>query len=80
MRDFMDTLRAGGVPGAKHSLAARSSAFAAELDKWWLESQRKINPVMKIYSLFISDSCYSTNIVTLVPLCKLLFTFMRCTS
>lgn len=50
MRDFMDTLRASGVQtGGPNTLSPRDRQhFAAELDKWWLESQRKkINPVMK---------------------------------
>lgn len=43
MRDFMDTLRASGVQtGGPNSLSPRDRQhFAAELDKWWLESQRK---------------------------------------
>lgn len=42
MRDFMDTLRASGIQtGAGQSFAPRQTAFAAELDKWWLEVQRR---------------------------------------
>lgn len=43
MRDFMDTLRASGVQtGGPNTLSPRDRQhFAAELDKWWLESQRK---------------------------------------
>ncbi|AGR57530.1 TPA: YaiI/YqxD family protein [Salmonella bongori] len=43
MRDFMDTLRASGVQtGGPNTLSPRDRQhFAAELDKWWLETQRK---------------------------------------
>ena len=43
MRDFMDTLRASGIqPGGPDSLSSRDRQhFAAELDKWWLEVQRR---------------------------------------
>ena len=42
MRDFMDTLRASGIQtGGPDSLSQRDrQAFAAELEKWWLEVQR----------------------------------------
>ena len=40
--DFMDTLRASGIQtGGPDSLSQRDrQAFAAELEKWWLEVQR----------------------------------------
>lgn len=43
MRDFMDTLRASGIQtGGPDSLSSRDRQhFAAELDKWWLEVQRR---------------------------------------
>lgn len=43
MRDFMDTLRASGIQtGGPDSLSARDRQhFAAELEKWWLEVQRR---------------------------------------
>ncbi len=43
MRDFMDTLRASGIQtGGPDSLSPRDRQhFAAELDKWWLEVQRR---------------------------------------
>ncbi len=57
VRDFMNALRASGITnGGQLTLAARSSAFAAELDKWWLESQRKnksCNEKFTVYSFLI---------------------------
>ncbi|MTH46224.1 YaiI/YqxD family protein [Intestinirhabdus alba] len=43
MRDFMDTLRASGVQtGGPDALSPRDrQRFAAGLDAWWLEAQRK---------------------------------------
>ncbi len=43
MRDFMDTLRASGIQtGGPDSLSPRDRQhFAAELDNWWLEVQRR---------------------------------------
>lgn len=42
MRDFMDTLRANGVPDRPDSLSQRDrQQFAAELDKWLLEVKRR---------------------------------------
>lgn len=43
MRDFMDTLRASGIQtGGPDSLSPRDRQhFAAGLDRWWLEVQRR---------------------------------------
>jgi uncharacterized protein YaiI (UPF0178 family) len=43
MRDFMDTLRASGIQtGGPDSLSQRDrQQFAAQLDKWLLERQRR---------------------------------------
>ncbi len=57
MRDFMDTLRASGVQTGDQTLSPRDRQhFAAELDKWWLESQRKnksCNEKFTVYSFLI---------------------------
>ena len=44
MRDFMDTLRASGIQtGGPDSLSQRDrQQFAAQLDKWLLERQRRL--------------------------------------
>jgi len=46
MRDFMDTLRASGIQtGGPDSLSQRDrQQFAAQLDKWLLERQRRQTP------------------------------------
>lgn len=57
MRDFMDTLRASGVQTGDQTHSPRDRQhFAAELDKWWLESQRKnksCNEKFTVYSFLI---------------------------